>query len=330
MSDEDEFVIDFQPMRDSNPSPCRSSFLVNATLLEGELHLFSWIWSGQFFTRWTPVHHISLQLANLCLLILFIIPTSSATVIWRLLAMSYSACMISFGYFVFRSLDLIAWNSAFFIVNLLYLVLRAVRWRGKFAADIEQVYRKLFSPLRISRPQFSQVLNCKRNNRILHPGDNYAIEKITRVDSLALLLSGRLLVSQQGRPLHIILPHQFVDSPEYFGVSTDELFQVTITAMEDSKLLIWHRDKLRLTIMSDEFLRTMFDHIIGRDVVRKLIQVSDSVSAPSANGFYIQTSNQKGSSESDPMLENSKDLNVGQFGTSTTPFESRSLSTKCF
>jgi hypothetical protein len=83
----------------------------------------------------------------------------------------------------------------------------------------------------------------------------------------------RLLVSQQGRPLHIILPHQFVDSPEYFGVSTDELFQVTITAVEESKVLVWHRDKLRLTIMTDEFLREMFDHIIGRDVVRKLIQV---------------------------------------------------------
>ncbi len=33
-------------------------------------------------------------------------------------------------------------------------------------------------------------------------------------------------MSQQDRPLHIILPHQFVDSPEFFGVSTDELFQV--------------------------------------------------------------------------------------------------------
>jgi len=52
---------------------------------------------------------------------------------------------------------------------------------------------------------------------------------------------------------------------------------VTITALEESKLLVWHRDKLRLTIMNDEFLRVIFDHIIGRDVVRKLIQVSDTI-----------------------------------------------------
>lgn len=36
----------------------------------------------------------------------------------------------------------------------------------------------------------------------------------------------RLVVSQNGRALHIVFPHQFLDSPEWFGVSTDEYFQV--------------------------------------------------------------------------------------------------------
>lgn len=36
----------------------------------------------------------------------------------------------------------------------------------------------------------------------------------------------RLVVSQSGRALHIVFPHQFLDSPEWFGVSTDEYFQV--------------------------------------------------------------------------------------------------------
>lgn len=83
----------------------------------------------------------------------------------------------------------------------------------------------------------------------------------------------RLVVCQGGKPLHVILPFQFVDSPEYFGVATDELFQVTITALEESKVLVWHRDKLRLTIMNDEFLSTIFQHILSRDVCRKLISV---------------------------------------------------------
>ncbi|XP_069936986.1 popeye domain-containing 2 isoform X2 [Cherax quadricarinatus] len=82
----------------------------------------------------------------------------------------------------------------------------------------------------------------------------------------------RLVISQNGRALHIVSQHQFLDSPEWFGVSTDEFFQVSATAIEDSRVLIWHRDKLKLTIMGDQFLQAVFDHILGRDVVKKLMQ----------------------------------------------------------
>jgi hypothetical protein len=44
--------------------------------------------------------------------------------------------------------------------------------------------------------------------------------------------------------------------------------------MEDARVLIWHRDKLKLSIITDQFLQAVFDHILGRDVVKKLMQVS--------------------------------------------------------
>lgn len=50
--------------------------------------------------------------------------------------------------------------------------------------------------------------------------------------------------------------------------------QVSIMAMEESRVLVWHRDKLKLSIMSDGFLQAVFDHILGRDVVHKLMQVT--------------------------------------------------------
>lgn len=71
-----------------------------------------------------------------------------------------------------------------------------------------------------------------------------------------------------------MFPHQFLDSPEYFGVSTDDYFQVSITAIDESKVATWHRDLLKLSILSDDFLQVVFDHILGRDVVKKLMQVS--------------------------------------------------------
>ncbi|XP_069978417.1 popeye domain-containing 2 isoform X3 [Penaeus vannamei] len=133
----------------------------------------------------------------------------------------------------------------------------------------------------------------------------YAQEKITRVDSLSLVLSGRLVISQNGRALHIVSQHQFLDSPEWFGVSTDEFFQVSATAIEDSRVLIWHRDKLKLTIMGDQFLQAVFDHILGRDVVKKLMQiaefrrVNESLSGMS-NGHCV--ANLADDSETKPLL----------------------------
>lgn len=44
--------------------------------------------------------------------------------------------------------------------------------------------------------------------------------------------------------------------------------------MEESRILLWHRDKLKLSIIGDQFLQAIFDHILGRDVVKKLLQVN--------------------------------------------------------
>jgi len=52
-------------------------------------------------------------------------------------------------------------------------------------------------------------------------------------------------------------------------------FQISATALEETKILVWHRDKLKLILtMSDPFLKTVLDHVVARDVVKKLTQVS--------------------------------------------------------
>ena len=129
--------------------------------------------------------------------------------------------------------------------------------------------------------------------RKLSPKERIVEEKLSRVDSLSLVLNGRLvspfsyschhvshcrlLVSQAGRALHLVTQHQFLDSPEWFGVTTDEYFQVTVTALEECLILVWHRDKIKLEIMEDAHLHAVLDHVVGRDVVRKLMQVRDDL-----------------------------------------------------
>uniref|UniRef100_U5EPS9 Putative popeye domain protein n=1 Tax=Corethrella appendiculata TaxID=1370023 RepID=U5EPS9_9DIPT len=130
----------------------------------------------------------------------------------------------------------------------------------------------------------------------------YAQEKVTKVDSLSLVLSGKLVVSQNQKALHIVFPHQFLDSPEWFGVSTDDYFQVSIMSMEESRVLIWHRDKLKLSIMAEPFLQAVFDHILGRDVVKKLMQVTQvSETMAQSNGFISSGYNTE-DAEDKPML----------------------------
>ena len=87
-------------------------------------------------------------------------------------------------------------------------------------------------------------------------------------------------MSQAGRALHLVNKNQFLDSPEWFGVTTDEYFQVeyfkanaslsnvfpqvSVTALEPCTLLTWHRDRVKFCLMEDAKLQAIFDHVVGR------------------------------------------------------------------
>lgn len=66
--------------------------------------------------------------------------------------------------------------------------------------------------------------------------------------------------------LHFINVHQFVDSPEWEAnhEQSDDVFQVTITAEEDSVYLCWNRMKLERVLRHRPMLKTVFDSIIGK------------------------------------------------------------------
>lgn len=144
-------------------------------------------------------------------------------------------------------------------------------------------YRNLFEPLGVSRTHFKRLFSCARGIQSLKAKDLYAIEKQTLVDKLSLLLTGRVSVMKNGVIRHIIDCNQFLESPEWFGMSTSDTYQVSINALEDSQLLVWNRDKLKLIISNDRYLLTILDHILGKDIVKKLMLSLDieSTNSPS-------------------------------------------------
>ncbi|XP_042862155.1 popeye domain-containing protein 3-like isoform X3 [Penaeus japonicus] len=256
---------------------------------------------------WLPINHIYFQLANIFLFLSYLAPNGIYGILYLRITLTIGCMFFAlWGWVILCAFDTFLWNAIFVLINLVHVVVICYYLRPvRFTPELEQVYRSLFQPLKVSRHQFKRVINCMKLIRYVKFQEIYAQEKITRVDSLSLVLSGRLVISQNGRALHIVSQHQFLDSPEWFGVSTDEFFQVSATAIEDSRVLIWHRDKLKLTIMGDQFLQAVFDHILGRDVVKKLMQiaefrrVNESLSGMS-NGHCV--ANLADDSETKPLL----------------------------
>ena len=123
-------------------------------------------------------------------------------------------------------------------------------------------------------------------------------------------------MSQAGRVLHLVTPNQFLDSPEWFGVTTDEYFQVSVTALEECSVLVWHRDKIKLQIMEDEHLQAVLDHVVGRDVVRKLMQVnrihSSLLSEQGCSFFKVQNISEELTLLKNSVQENSDNLSIDE------------------
>ncbi|XP_017085706.1 blood vessel epicardial substance isoform X1 [Drosophila eugracilis] len=257
-------------------------------------------------------HHLYFQLGWAFLFLAFLAPHGPYGALW-MRAMLLIGCLMMgmHGYLVACAPDVVLWSGMGLFVNFIYLVVVLCRLRPvRFEQEIEAVYLALFQPLHVTRHQFKKVLNCMKVIRALKYQEVYAQEKVTKVDSLSLVLSGKLVVSQHQRALHIVFPHQFLDSPEWFGVSTDDYFQVSIMAMEESRVLIWHRDKLKLSIMAEPFLQTVFDHILGRDVVKKLMQVTQVSESIASNGF-LPSGGYAEDAEDKPMLILKKSVDVG-------------------
>ncbi|XP_055645152.1 blood vessel epicardial substance isoform X2 [Toxorhynchites rutilus septentrionalis] len=248
-------------------------------------------------------HHLYYQIGNGLFFLAFLAPNAPFGMLWlRCLVIAGCVLMIVWGWQVECTLDAVIWASLFLVFNAIYVGALLCKLRPvRFEKEIEAVYVALFKPLRVSRHQFKKVLNCMKLVRSLKYQEIYAQEKVTKVDSLSLVLSGKLVVSQNQKALHIVFPHQFLDSPEWFGVSTDDYFQVSIMAMEESRVLIWHRDKLKLSIMAEPFLQAVFDHILGRDVVKKLMQVTQVSETMAQSNGYI-SSGYGDDAEDKPML----------------------------
>ena len=257
---------------------------------------------------WVPLHHVCFQAAHALLLLSSFVPGSSSGFLFLRVAQATAFSLLTgWGWAVACGLDITVWSALIAFVHI-SLVLRSIWvWRSsRLSKDMEHVYTQLFQPLKVTRDQFKVSLtnvqvgcqyellprHCwmqrrmsgsfRRKRWLLRRKCQESIPcPWCLKEGRPLHIWGchfknnadRLVVSQAGRVLHLVTPNQFLDSPEWFGVTTDEYFQVSVTAIEECTILVWHRDKVRLQTMGDKHLQAVLDQVVARDVVRKLMQV---------------------------------------------------------
>ncbi|KAK9693994.1 Popeye protein conserved region [Popillia japonica] len=233
--------------------------------------------------EWTPAQHTLFQTANFFFAAAFLVPGSfkqSVLLVRALLTLGYVFLTFWAGIEVCAP-DILLWNLLLVILNLTHTVL--LTWRflpPTLTLELTELYLKVFKPLRVSKKHFKELV---REAQVvnLEKGDIYAVEDVSPADErLSILLKGKLRVTCDDTHLHFISVHQFVDSPEWEANhdQSDDVFQVTIVAEEDSVFLCWPRMKLERILRHKAMLKIVLDCIIGKDITQKLYSLNEHLS----------------------------------------------------
>lgn len=159
---------------------------------------------------WRDAQHSLFQLANMCLILSFLIPNRFRHYSFCLrlfLGLGYLFFALWSGLFVCMP-DVLGWSAVFFLVNLIYLCYigyRILPSRGNKVLD--ELYQTLFEPLRVSRSEYDSLVKQGCIHKLERFGE-YAREGVTRCGlKTSILVKGRYAISYIHRQLLLINKH---------------------------------------------------------------------------------------------------------------------------
>lgn len=231
----------------------------------------------------------------------FVSYLSTNILVLRFVLASASICLIFWAAFDLAvSVDTIAWNGVFFIINLCHgsYILWQMR-PVKFKSPVfEDVYSKTFAaPMSaMSRNDF-KTLSSVGYVRELKAGSSYA-DRGNKVHSLSILISGKMGVYSHAKNtdgvakeslVNYIKPFHFLDSPQWMNHlrrgndDATDVFLVTLRANEDCKYVMWPIEALEELCEEHPRFRTYLESVVGFDVARKML-ATDLLRIESKNG----------------------------------------------
>ncbi|XP_034238338.1 popeye domain-containing protein 3-like [Thrips palmi] len=237
---------------------------------------------GTWCDQWRDPQNVLYHVANTCFALAYVAPTNSNGELFMQAALIVG--FILFSAWSWESIcapDAFSWNFGFALLNMLQLFHAVYRLRPvKFDPELEEVYRNLFQPFKVTRIQFKKLVSAEFAQIMsLHAGEAYAMQSLTRTDRLGLLLSGKVNVMSDHQFLHPILPCEFLDSPEFESsrANVDDKFKVSIIAATSCRYLFWQRTALEYLFVKETYLATVVSTIVARDITTKLYSMNSKI-----------------------------------------------------
>lgn len=237
---------------------------------------------GSWCDQWRDPQNVLYHIANTCFALAYVAPMNSNGELFMQSALIIG--FILFSAWSWNSIcapDAFSWNFGFALLNMLQLFHAVYRLRPvKFDPELEEVYRNLFQPFKVTRLQFKKLVSAEFAQIMsLHAGEAYAMQNLTRTDRLGLLLSGKVNVMSDHQFLHPILPCEFLDSPEFESsrANVDDKFKVSIIAATSCRYLFWQRTALEYLFVKETYLATVVSTIVARDITTKLYSMNSKI-----------------------------------------------------
>ncbi|CAG2173241.1 unnamed protein product [Oppiella nova] len=238
-----------------------------------------------------PAHHILFQMANICFVLSYAIPNGKYCILVMHSMLAFGCLLVSVWSWSFIcGSGVFGWYFTFMLINLIQIFYLLYTMRQiKFPKELEDIYQTLFEPIMISRALFKKMASIGQI-MILHAGEAYAMENLTRTDRLGLLISGKVNVISGNHYLHCIESKQFLDSPEFESSKsgTEEKFKVSLIAATSCRYIFWQRQSLEYLLIKQQFLANVLSLILSRDITNKLYAMNEKIVADKGSQLDIR------------------------------------------
>ena len=168
----------------------------------------------------------------------------------------------------------IFWCGLFIVLNTYQLaVLIYNRQFLSLTSDEKKLRKKMFSNLSVS--DFKALLNAGIRKQV--PSKTVLIEEKVHLDCLQLLVKGKAEVIVEGKLVTHLKDCSFAGEMSFL---TGSLTSARVVTTKPTHCIIWHKDVLQNLMNSNDSLHQGLQTVFNKDLIHKLLQHSQSATAP--------------------------------------------------